>query len=499
MTPDSPGQQTGTDAATDPIPLPEGWSVTPADDLRTKSGGRILIGGAPLKIIRLSATGARLSRAWFGGEPVAPDPAHQRLARRLVDAGMAHPRPADGTVDRVGSITVVIPVKDDAPGLATTLANLLPPPDVVPPTDEPPILVIVVDDGSRRPVDLDDERVVVHRNPLAEGPAGARQRAMPLITTDLVAFVDAGVIVDRADLNRLAAVLDDPALVAVAPRVLCGTQDNLVGRYDSRRSPLDLGPAPSLVGPGRAVPYVPSACLVARRTAIEAIGGFDPDLRYGEDVDLIWRLGRDGTVRYVPEVTAVHPPRRNLGRMIRQRRGYGSAAGPLAVRHGDAVAPCNLSPWSAAVTGLFVTGHPVAGFGLAAWTGLALRRKIEPLPDLTAEAMSLTMRGHWFAGRSVLTALARTWSPAAVLHLVLFERHRRRIATLLVAAFARRVLDGPRQPVAAALDVTVGAVDDLAYATGVWDGVRRTRSIRALLPAMTSWPKPADRRAPTER
>jgi N-acetylglucosaminyl-diphospho-decaprenol L-rhamnosyltransferase len=56
------------------------------------------------------------------------------------------------------------------------------------------------------------------------------------------------------------------------------------------------------------VDWVSGACFLARRTAWEAIGGFDPAFfMYMEDVDLCWRLGRAGwAVGYEPAADVVH-------------------------------------------------------------------------------------------------------------------------------------------------------------------------------------------------
>ena len=77
--------------------------------------------------------------------------------------------------------------------------------------------------------------------------------------------------------------------------------------------------------PGSRVSYVPTAALLVRRSALDSVaiddaaipapghlagpgplssrGVFDPALRYGEDVDLIWRLHDAGwRVRYEPSV-----------------------------------------------------------------------------------------------------------------------------------------------------------------------------------------------------
>lgn len=489
----------------EPIPFPAGTGLNPAPDLRTKDGGRILIGGAPFTIMRLSRTGAETCRNWFRGGEIGPGRAEQALARRLLDRGLAGPRapqdrsdeqPSIGANDRAAPaatevLTVVIPVRDDHDGLQVTLAGLTAGPD----TDGRPMTrVVVVDDGSAVPVTAPPDRpaVTVVRNERPTGPGQARQRGLAHVTTPLVAFVDAAVTVDHQNLIELAERFNDKAVVAAAPRVLSEPAPHAVGRYDLRRSPLDLGPGPSLVGPGRMVPYVPTACLVARRDAVAQVGGFDPDLRFGEDVDLVWRLARIGDVRYCPSVTVSHPPRDGVVEMARQRRSYGSAAAPLASRHGNAVAPTRLSGWSVLVSALAAAGQPTAALGLAGWTAMALRPKIEPMPDVTVEAALLTGRGHWYGGLSLLTALARTWAPLALAGAVVLPSGRRRILGLLGLAFARRLLDGPRDVRSAAADLALGVVDDLSYCAGVWQGTIAERSIAALQPALNDWPGPAD-------
>ncbi|MGH1488215.1 MAG: mycofactocin biosynthesis glycosyltransferase MftF [Acidimicrobiales bacterium] len=494
-----------TDVTSDAVlvpPLPTDCTIEPASDLRSLAQGRILIGGAPLTITRLSDAGGALVSGWFAGAPISDNPKHQALARRLLRAGMAHTTPSHHSVDP-GRLSVIIPVKDDQAGLDATLEALLGHEVHAGAEAEADLALsslVVVDDGSAPLAQIADHGpgVSVLRHERALGPGQARQAGLRLIKSeptgsDLVAFIDAGVLVTASDLLQLAAAFDDPAVVAAAPRVASIAADNLVARFDLNRSPLDLGPGQSLVGPGRHVPYVPSACLVVRADRLEEAGGFDPALRYGEDVDLVWRLAALGDVVYLPSVVVQHPARPTLASMARQRRSYGSAAAPLAVRHGEAVAPVKISPWSALVFLLAIAGRPVVALATAAGTALALRPKIEPLPDLTAEAFLLTARGHWYGGLSVLTATVRAWSPIVALGWLIMPSQRRRLATVVAAAFARRLLDGPKAPADAVRDVALGAVDDLAYCTGVWEGVVKQRSrtaLAALAPALSSWPKP---------
>jgi GT2 family glycosyltransferase len=55
-------------------------------------------------------------------------------------------------------------------------------------------------------------------------------------------------------------------------------------------------------------PWVSGAATLFRRSAFDAVGGFDPAIfMYGEDVDLSWRLrARGHRLRYVPRLAVVH-------------------------------------------------------------------------------------------------------------------------------------------------------------------------------------------------
>jgi mycofactocin glycosyltransferase len=173
----------------------------------------------------------------------------------------------------------VIPVKDHAV------------PDV-------PGRVIVVDDGSEHPVPG------AIRRPTG-GPAAARNTGVEHVTTPFVAFLDSDTAAPPDWIERLGGHFEDPRVAAVAPRIAGGLLD---------------------MGPGRNVPYVPSAALIVRTH----LARFDEALRYGEDVDLVWRLLDAGhRVVYEPDVVVAHDERDT----IRRRFHYGTAAAPLKARH----------------------------------------------------------------------------------------------------------------------------------------------------------------------
>src|SRR5438445_722427 len=82
---------------------------------------------------------------------------------------------------------------------------------------------------------------------------------------------------------------------AAAPRVRARDAGRgLLGVIAAHWSPLDLGARPGPVAPTKRVTYVPSTVIVVGRQAFLDNDGFDESLRYGEDVDLVWRLASGG-------------------------------------------------------------------------------------------------------------------------------------------------------------------------------------------------------------
>lgn len=289
-------------------------------DPSAELSGDVLSGGSPRRRMRLSGEGIAALERLLAGEASAP--AELELAARLVEANLAHPRP--GPPLRLDQITVVIPVRGRARALASCRASL---PDGVE--------VVVVEDNG----------------PVALGPAAARNAGVQRVPLGAraIAFVDSDVIVGADALEQLSRQLTpDPLVAAVAPRVR-SVRDGPrpIDRYLHARSPLDMGPLPACVRPGARVGYVPSTVLLVRTEALRAVGGFNDALRYGEDVDLVWRLLDAGwRVRYEPSVVVRHDEPRTVSSALRRRFAYGTSAGALAQRHpGKLRSPRLALPW----------------------------------------------------------------------------------------------------------------------------------------------------------
>jgi mycofactocin system glycosyltransferase len=456
----------------------------------------VLIGGAPLRVLRLTPAGAAMVDRWMAGSPVGPGRGAGQLAARLVEAGAAHPAPPES--GPLPSAAVIIPVRDDQAGLGRTLAALA--------RTAPHMPVVVVDDGSRGSMPLLPDGVWMIRRPSNGGPAAARNTGWAELRTTarapaVVVFVDADCVPEPGWLPPVLRHFADPGTAAVAPRVRSRTEAGAnepmaLASYESRWSPLDMGPACGPVRPGSAISYVPSAALAVRGADFERLGGFDERLRFGEDVDLVWRLhSSGGRIRYEPAAVVGHPARSSYRLWARQRFQYGRSAAPLAARHGRAVAPLAIHPWSLLSWLLAAIGRPLPGIGIAFATTMALTRRAGGDEAVASELRRLAAMGHLRAGGAIASAVKRAWlPPALVLGMVAWTTGGRRARIGLVAstvAVLATAVPGPdRRPGARRGPIPsppwriagLRLADDLAYQVGVWAGALKARSPAALLP-----------------
>lgn len=454
----------------------------------------VVTGGSPARVLRLSPAGARHVRGWWSGAPVPASPKARALARRLLDTGIAHPALADVPgAPGPDEVTVVIPVRDRAAELARCLAGLTRPG----PAGTGPGRVIVVDDGSRDPAAVRRAAAAagaqVVPRPVNGGPAAARNTGLAAARTPLVAFLDSDCVPAPGWLDALLPHFADPAVGAAAPRIVPHEAGRTwLARYEGASSTLDMGRRPSIVRPGSRVPYVPGAALLVRRAA--AGPGFSEDMRVGEDVDFVWRLGAAGwRVRYEPAAVMGHQHRVRLRPWFSRRRDYGTSAAALELRHPGMVRPLYASAWTAAAWLAAALGHPEAG-ALVTGAGAALlarrlaRATAEPWPlPACSAAWRLAARqaggGTLAAARPLGSALSRVWWPAALPAAVAVRRLRFPLAALVLAPPLLDWLDR-RPPLDPARYVAARLLDDAAYSLGVWQGCAERGTVKPLLPRL---------------
>lgn len=430
------------------------------------AGSEVLLGGSPPRLLRLSARARATLDMWIGGLPVGDAARDRALARRLLDAGIVHPVVAEAARHGPDDVAVVVPARNRAEMLALCL-------DSVGPVGE----VVVVDDGSSDPSRIAAVAAAagarVLRHPVALGPGAARNSGLRATTHPVVAFLDSDCVARRGWLPLLLAHLDDDAVAAAAPRIGgLVTGGTALARYEAVRSPLDMGREPAGVGPGRRVPFVPAAALVARRSMLGA--GFDESMRVGEDVDLVWRLVEQGwTVRYEPQAEVAHQHRLHPVALLRRRFDYGTSAAALAQRHPGSVAAATVSPWSVASWGLCAARAPVAALGSVTLASALLARRLRPAPGTWRAAPALVVRGNAAAGSGLAAALRREWWPVALAAAVVSRRARPAVAAAVLAPLLGWARRRPRLDPARYLALNLA--DDAAYGAGVWVGCMRRR------------------------
>lgn len=465
------------------VPVPVGWRLRPSRGLRRERGGEVLLGGSPPRLLALSARGAELAERWWTGEPVGNDLAERRLARRLLDAGLAHPDPPPSGGRPAEAVTIIVPVYADAERLARCLSALV-----------GEIPVIVVDDGSPdgAAIAAVAERFAARyvRHPRNLGAAAARNTGLELAATPIVAFLDADCVPPAGFPGELLDHLADPAVGLVAPRIVSlGGQSGRIAAYERCHSALDMGPQPSRVRPYSWVWYVPSAAMVARRAALDR--GFDEDLELGEDVDLVWRLHDAGwQVRYDPRTQVAHHDRLDPVAWYRRRVAYNESVAPLLRRHPDRVPALFVSPPAAVGWAAWLSGWWPVLAGLAGLRALRLSRSVSGrLPHVAPWAARAAAEATVQEARDLGRAVAGPWAPFA-LGAVCASRDRglvRRLAALLALVVVADWLaeDPPLGP------LSYGALrlaDESARGVGIWVACVRARDFRALAPRRAPHP-----------
>ncbi len=459
--------------------LPNGFTVEIADDVHRSRDGRLMLGGSPPRLLRLSAPAARLLGS---GHFTVADTATAALARRLVDTGVALPRPR---ARPVRDLTIVIPVRDRAHLLHELLTALRADPE----TSSLPVLV--VDDGSVDPAAVasvtrrHDATLLAH--PHNQGPAAARNTGLRHARTGYIAFCDSDVRPEPGWLGPLLAQFTDPALALAAPRVvgIQADQPGWLDRYEEVRSPLDMGGREAPVVPLSGLAYVPGATLVVRSAAVG--GGFSPELRIGEDVDLCLRLHQAGwRVRYLPSSRVGHCHRANLPGWLAQRASYGSGAAGLALRHPGQVPPLHASAWSVAVCALALRGRPVPLGAAAALTACAALRLIRRIPDADTPVRAgtlLTLAAVRGSAEQLAGCTTRHYWPVAALAALMSRRARH---VLVSCAAIEGLIDYRRSgsDLNPLIYLMIRCLDHMAYGAGLWGGAIRHRTCAPLIPRL---------------
>jgi chlorobactene glucosyltransferase len=256
------------------------------------------------------------------------------------------------------TVSVVVPARNEAGRVGACVAALLA-------QDAAVVEVVVVDDGSQDAT-ADEATAAGARVEAAPapGPGVAGKAAACAFGAEAapggrwLAFVDADVVLAPEALSRLLAACRGSGAVAASPLARQATRtwwEELLlpdlGLAVAER--LDLG---AVADPGRPAAFLSGQCLLVRRDAYDAVGGFAAVAgSLVEDVALARRLKEAGwglEVRLAPELAAVRMYGRfgDLGEGLAKNLAEVWGAGPGSLARQAARALAGIAPWLALAT-----------------------------------------------------------------------------------------------------------------------------------------------------
>ncbi len=273
--------------------------------------------------------------------------------------------------------------------------------------------VIVVNDGSTdRLPDIVSEYPVTLINTENRGLSSARNTGMEAASGEIVAYIDDDAYPDPHWLHYLALTFLRGDYVGVGGPNLAPPGDGWIADCVANAPG---GPVHVLLC-DRIAEHIPGCNMAFKKTALMAIGGFDP--RYwtaGDDVDVCWRLQEKGwQIGFSPAAMVWHHRRNSLRAFWRQQRGYGKAEALLEEKWPQKYNAFGHVSWGGRLYGKGITLHVNAGNARiyqGVWGSAPFQSLYEPAPNLAA---ALPLMPEWYLLTAVLGAmslLAMGWAP----------------------------------------------------------------------------------------
>lgn len=228
---------------------------------------------------------------------------------------------ADAGDEYLPFVSVVIPVYNDPAGIEATLDSLR--------RQSFPAAryeVIVVDNGSTDETRdvvrgylgaFDGLRLLVEDE--VQGSYAARNAGITATTGEVIAFVDADMVVDPGWVERVARRMSrtDAEYVGCDVQLFTAGGEGLAAEYN-RRNDLHVERFVEELS------FAPTCSLVVRRSLLAEVGGFDPRLRSGGDMEFGNRVAASGrSLEYAADVVMYHPTRTTLGALLRKSKRVG--------------------------------------------------------------------------------------------------------------------------------------------------------------------------------
>jgi GT2 family glycosyltransferase len=274
--------------------------------------------------------------------------------------------------------------------------------------------VIIVNDGSTdKTAAISQEygfRVISIKN---QGLSFARNVGMEAATGDIIAYTDDDAYPDPHWLTYLAQTFMSTTHAGVGGPNIAPPEDGQIAECVAH-SP--GGPVHVLLSDHEAE-HIPGCNMAFRRECLKAIGGFDPQFRVaGDDVDVCWRLQKQGwTLGFSPAALVYHHRRNSVRAYWKQQKGYGKAEALLERKWPEKYNSVGHLTWS----GRVYSASPILGWRRnliyqGTWGSALFQSVYQPAPGTL---WPLTLMPEWYlviVTLAVFSALGILWTPLLV-------------------------------------------------------------------------------------
>jgi glycosyltransferase involved in cell wall biosynthesis len=358
-------------------------------------------------------------------------PALSAVARAFADT----PFPAD---TRWPGISVVVCSYNGASTIRDTLEGLKH-------LSYPDYEVIVVNDGSSDATPKIaaeyDVKLISTEN---RGLSNARNTGYQAASREIVAYIDDDAYPDPDWAHYLAIAYIDSDFVGVGGPNIAPAGDGPIADCVANAPG---GPVHVLLTDTLAE-HIPGCNMTFRKSALEAVGGFDPRYRAaGDDVDICWRIQEQvGKIGFHAAAMDWHHRRNSMRMYWKQQQGYGKAEALLEEKWPEKYNALGHTSWGGRLYGKGLTldlGSLRGRIYQGVWGSAPFQSLYQPAPG---RLLSLPLMPEWYlliALLAILSLLGADWTPLAATIPLLLLAAALPVAQALLSASRSRFTSAP--------------------------------------------------------
>ena len=385
-------------------------------------------------------------------------------------------------------VSVIIPVRnrhDDIDACLQSLGELDYPHDK--------LEIIVVDDASTDQTPDVVSHYPVHLIRLKQHKQASycRNLAAQNAGGDILAFIDSDCLADSAWLRELVPAFKDAQLGALGGVVDSYFDKNSLDRYEKVKSSLNVSNWFKRSQKNDPFFYLPACNLLARRHLFLELGGFKEELVVGEDVDLCWRIRKNGyQIEYRPQGRVYHKHRNRVFSFCRRRFDYGTSEPLLNKLHPEKIKKLCFPPltslfWSSLLLSIIPGFRPLvvvsAGAIVADTLKKLLKIKRRKIPVKVSSLLSSVLRSYLAFLHHIASFVSRYYLFPSLIILPIAPPVFIAIVMLhLLAGSVDYVIKRPQLNLISFLYYF--SLEQLSYQLGVWWGCFKNICFRPIVP-----------------